>query len=214
MGSTTSSRQPVFTKADLYRHTPLKSPTLDQEWSFEVLPCPVFLFDIIASAILMYKSTPRESVHSEEQSQAALDLKRRLLQWQPGPQKSKYRFHLVQAFRSGTLLFLNGLFNLKERFAEREMLVSNVVLHAKAIPRATGWCHILPWPLYQVGLDSVQDKATQLWLQDHLQSTLLSSGCRHGGNALRGLMALWATKREAPSRMYVVPGVLEGFLIL
>lgn len=213
MGATTSSREPVFTQAELYRHTTLKTPTPDQEWSFEVLPCPLFLVDVIASATLMYKSALRDDMRADQVlTQKALCLKHRLLEWQPRPQKTRNRAHLVQAFRSGALLFLNGLFNLGTRHTERSRLVSDVVFHAKAIPRATDWCHMVAWPLYQVGLDSVQDDATQLWLRDHFRSLLLSSGCRHAKHALGALEGLWVTNKEAPSRLSVPPGVLEGFL--
>jgi hypothetical protein len=213
MTSTTSPRQPVFTQEEVFSYLQLSHSSRGPEWSYDVFPCPVPLFEIITSITFLYKSDNNSNLPQQNILQDAARHKEHLLQWCWPARISKEKMNLFEAYRLGAILYLNGLFHLSTDFLESQRLVSSLMLHAKALPEKTGWSYLLAWPLYQAGLESKHDEETKSWLRYHLQSTVRSVGCLHGQNALNALESAWSGV-DCVSRTSVPIGTLEGQLVL
>lgn len=138
MSSTTSPRQPVFTQEEVFNYLQLFHSSRGPEWSYDVFPCPVSLFETIASVTFLYKSGNNPNLPEQTILRDAARYKEHLLQWCWPTLISKEKMILTEAYRLGAILYLNGLFHLSTDLLESQRLVSSLMHHAKALPEQTG----------------------------------------------------------------------------
>lgn len=191
MASTTSARLPNFSAQNL--KATLGRFWLDgrRQWSYDVFPCPIDLFEILAD-ITMLSKTQRAATISDPRTVAEVDsIRGRLVAWQYPEGISGPRRHMVEVWRLGVMAYLGRLFPIAD-LPDTSDLTSQVLHHGKLIPPATSWSYSILWPIFQVGVtldsEALDERA---WIQKRLNIALEAVGCRHFSNALETLRFVW-----------------------
>ncbi|KAJ4123049.1 hypothetical protein NW768_010041 [Fusarium equiseti] len=197
MSSTTSQRPPNLTIEEVKTIVGRFSSNGHRQWSYDVFPCPIDLFEIITETTFLFKAQPAK-MKSRTQ-----DLERRLNEWKP-PLMTGARKHMVEAWRLGIKAYLHRLFP----DAQNEEPLSNQVLAlAELIPPASSWSYALLWPIFQVavtlGDENIEEKNL---IRRRLKIALETIGCRHHSNALEVLEVVWAKEEEFDHFSISIPG--------
>lgn len=211
MSCTTSSREPLFTWAEVRWYIDHFRPGRGAEWSLDSFQGTLFQFEVIASVTFHHKLQVAGLKSAQDARNEAAHEKQRLLQ-QEVPLTTPAQRHLVESFQAGALLYTNGLFNLAADCSETQQLVAAIMAHASALSVVPARLQLLAWPLYQAGLDSKTDE-TKTLIRHHFLSMVNTIGCRHGENGLRALEAVWSSEFSS-SRASVPSALLEGPLVL
>lgn len=212
MTSTTSPRSPLFTWDEVQSYLRIFNSNDGAPWSLDVFPCPIDIFEIIASATFYYRqhcSTPKDAKDVFQQARHYIDL----LRLHKTPDTGQPKAHLAEAFRLGAILYVQGILDIQADASEIHELVITIISHAKALHHDMGFSWLLSWPTFQAGLDGGQNEEIKAWLRYYFLAKVSSVGCRHGQNALHVLEATWHSKHKVP-RTSIPPGALEGGLVL
>ena len=197
MSSTTSQRPPNLTIAEVKTIITRVSSNGQRQWSYDVFPCPIDLFEIISEVVFLFKTQPEES------KLQIRDLETRLNEWKP-PFMTGARKHMVEAWKLGIKAYLHRLFPDTE---SKEPLSDQVLGLAELIPPASSWSYALLWPIFQVAvtLDDGDVKEKNM-IRRRLRVALETIGCRHHSNALKVLEAVWAKREEFDRFSISIPG--------
>lgn len=104
------------------------------------------------------------------------------------------RNHLVEAWRSGILVYSKRLFPSADDAASDSpaVLAKKVLSHAERIPPATSMSYSLLWPIFQSGIVLGEEaSAEKEQIKGRLRIALAAVGCRHFSNALETLEVVW-----------------------
>ncbi|RSL46762.1 hypothetical protein CEP54_013711 [Fusarium duplospermum] len=162
MASTTSARLPNLSTNELKMALGRFSDNGQRRWSYDVFPCPIDLFEILADITMLSKAQIGETSPNQKTMEEAECIKARLAAWKwleedPGP-----RGHMVEVWRLGVIAYLRRLFPLTGS-PDSADLTSQVLHHAQLIPPATSWSYSLLWPIFQIGVtlgnDAVDERA-------------------------------------------------------
>ena len=212
MACTTSRREPIFTWAEVCQYVKWFRDDSRADWSLDCFPCTLTQFEIIASATFCYKRQVAALISVENSRREATTHKRNLL-LQDVPQLNWLNRHLVESYRLGAILYINGLFNLGLDEVETKKLVSSIMALADSLSEEPARLSLLVWPIYQAGLESRGEDGTKAMIRRHFHSIVSATGCRHGQNALNALESYWCC--DAPSPRPSIPtAALEGELVL
>lgn len=197
MSSTTSQRPPNLTLEEVKTIIGHFSSNGQRQWSYDVFPCPIDLFEIITEITFLFKSQPDESKMQIQ------DLERRLNEWKP-PLMTGARKHMVEAWKLGLKAYLHRLFPVTQN---EEPLSGQVLALAELIPTASSWSYALLWPIFQVavtlGDENIEEKNL---IRRRLTTALETIGCRHHSNALEVLEVVWAKEEEFDRFSISIPG--------
>lgn len=203
MSSTTSTQQPNLTHEEVKTMIGRFSTNGIRQWSYDVFPCPIDLFEIIIETTFLFKSQGRSS--SDTLQPKVTHLRDRLRDWKCpfmlGPRK-----HMVEAWRLGIMTYIQRLF--PHPSSETQAKLSSQVLDlAEQIPPASSWSYALLWPIFQaavtLGDDAVEEKET---IRKRLRIALETIGCRHHSNALEVLEVVWGHKEAFDPYTISIPG--------
>ncbi|VUC35040.1 unnamed protein product [Clonostachys rosea] len=191
ISSTSSSRALNFTakeiKVTLERH----SNANGREWSYDVFPCPIDLFEMLVDVTLLYKSHPNRDYPTEGDLKYVENMMNRLKNWEYAQILSGPRKHMVEGWRFGIMAYLERLFP-SSNMVQLEQVTSQVIHHAKLVPPASSWSYSLLWPIFQAGVslghEGQQEKA---WMRSRLKLAYEAVGCHHFVNALETLELVW-----------------------
>jgi hypothetical protein len=168
-----------------------------RQWSYDVFPCPVDLFEIITEITFLIKTRPEESKLQIQ------DLDRRVDDWKP-PLMTGARKHMVEAWKLAIKAYLHRLFPDTQN---EEPLSGQVLALAELIPPASSWSYALLWPIFQVAVTLGDEKIKEKNLIRHrLKIALETIGCRHHSNALEVLEVIWAKEEEFDRFSIGIPG--------
>lgn len=214
MDATTSSKMPNWSLEDIKDTlNKFKAPSGQREWGFDVFYCPIDIFEYIADITWLYKSQPDpKEIHQDAIKQAIL-LGHVIKIWD-APTDLGPRFHMVEVWRLGTLLYLIRLFRLSNEILDTASLSRSIFLHACAIPSKSSWSYSTSWPLFQAGmLLTREDHQTKIWLRNELYMNFCSLGCLHPKLAAEALEQFWLTGTDRLCDVFG-SGVLQHRLIL
>lgn len=194
MSSTTSTQQPNLTLEEVKIIIGRFSTNGKRQWSYDVFPCPIDLFEIIIEITFLFKIQGRPNPNTLQAK--VTHLRNILVEWKCpfmlGPRK-----HMVEAWRLGIMAYIQRLFPHYSSQAETKHLSGQVFDLAEQIPPASSWGYALLWPIFQVAVtlddDAVYEKDT---IRKRLRIALETIGCRHHSNALEALEIVWG-RREA-----------------
>ena len=198
MGATTASRMPHLSSAVVKAVLDKCKTARGREWGFDVFQCPIDLFEYIADITMLYKLQSRPETPRQEVLDKAILFGTSVRNWKPESQyhTSGPRFHMIEAWRSGILLYLVRLFQLHEDTFDSPSLVSAICDHAKAVPAKTSWSYSLLWPLFQAGLSLPHDDyERKRWFRSELSTMFLAIGCCPTNHALAALEQIWRKGR-------------------
>lgn len=191
MASTTSARLPNLSAAELKTALGRCSNHGQRQWSYDVFPCPIDLFEILADITMLYKAQVGVASPSEEPLEEVDCIKRRLAAWEWPGETSGPRKHMVKVWCLGIMAYLGRLFPSTNSSGAAD-LTSQVLYHAGLIPPASSWSYSLLWPIFQIGVtlgnEALDDRA---WVEKRLNIALEAVGCRHFSNALETLRFVW-----------------------
>ncbi|QPC67981.1 hypothetical protein HYE67_010212 [Fusarium culmorum] len=203
MSSTTSQSPPNLTIAEVKVIIGRFNVNGQRQWSYDVFPCPIDLFEIIIEATFLFK-TPHLDL-DQVKSQAE-DLGRRLYNWKC-PTMSGPRKHMVEVWRLGIAAYLYRLFPDMTHRELEEPLLDQVLGLAESISPASSWSYALLWPIFQAVVtlgDGAQKEKDQI--RSRLRIALETIGCRHHSNALDTLEIVWARSQEFDRFTISIPG--------
>ncbi|OBS28440.1 hypothetical protein FPOA_02378 [Fusarium poae] len=193
MSSTTTDRPPNLSMAELKTIISRFSGNSQRQWSYDVFPCPIDLFEIIIEITFLYKTPHIDLTQVTLQIE---DLESRLHDWKC-PTMSGPRKHMVEVWRLGILAYLCRLFPKVNHDVEKELLAEQVLGLAEGISPASSWSYALLWPTFQVAVtlgDNAQKEKDQI--RSRLGIALETIGCRHHSNALNTLEVVWARSKD------------------
>jgi hypothetical protein len=197
MSSTTSQRPPNLTLEEVKTIIGRFSSNGQRQWSYDVFPCPVDLFEIITEVTFLFK-TQSDQVKVQTQG-----LEKRLNDWKP-PLMTGARKHMVESWKLGITAYLHRLFPHTQN---KDPLSDQVSDLAELIPPASSWSYALLWPIFQVAvtLNDGHTKEKNL-IRRRLKIALETIGCRHHSNALEVLEVVWAKEEEFDRFSISIPG--------
>ncbi|KAK7216688.1 hypothetical protein V2G26_004691 [Clonostachys chloroleuca] len=212
ISSTSSSRAPNFTAKEvnmaLHRH----SNADGREWSYDVFPCPIDLFEMLVDITMLYKSHHNREDPTEKEVKHVDYIMGRLAKWKSRQSLSGSRKHMVEAWRFGIMAYLAQLFPNFSTIVQGSHLTSQVLYHAKLIPPASSWSYSLLWPIFQVGVafetGELQEKD---WIRSRLKLAYEAVGCRHFRNAADTLELVWEKRIQGG---FVANGTYERTIML
>ncbi|CAG9947207.1 unnamed protein product [Clonostachys rosea f. rosea IK726] len=212
ISSTSSSRAPNFTTIEISTALHRHSSADGREWSYDVFPCPIDLFEMLVDVTMLYKSHPNRDHPKESERKRVNDLMDRLRKWKSGQMLSGSRKHMVEAWRFGIMAYLAQLFPTCYNIVQMSNLTSQVLHHAKLIPSASSWSYSLLWPIFQVGVAletrQLQEKD---WIRSRLKLAYEAVGCRHFRNAADTLELAWEKRIQGG---FVANGTYERTIML
>ncbi|KAH8801468.1 fungal-specific transcription factor domain-containing protein [Xylogone sp. PMI_703] len=213
MRSTTSSRFPTFSSADIKKIVSRFSSARGREWGCDVFPCPIDLFEYIADITMLYKLHPNIVVPSEDIIKKAVLLGRRISEWKPHTTYSPLKSHVVGAWHKGILLYEMRLFRISsDKIFNAQALKNGIFEHAKSVAAASSWSFSMLWPLFQAGLFLANDDLEgREWIQQRLETMSQAAGCKQFGIALETLNLVWSSNVYYNS---ITAGELKGPLML
>lgn len=191
MASTTSPRPPNFSATELKAALGRCSNHGQRQWSYDVFPCPIDLFEILADITMLSKTQVDVKSPSQEILEEAGHVKCRLAAWEWPGETSGPRKHMVEVWCLGIMAYLGRLFPSTNSSGGAD-LTSQVLYHAGLIPPASSWSYSLLWPIFQIGVtlgNEAQDE--RAWVENRLNIALKAVGCRHFSNALETLRFIW-----------------------
>ncbi|CAG9982262.1 unnamed protein product [Clonostachys byssicola] len=192
ISSTSSARAPNFTVKEINMALHRHSNADGREWSYDVFPCPIDLFEMLVDVTMLYKSHPNRDDPTEKELEHVDYMMGRLRKWESRRTLSGSRKHMVEGWRFGIMVYLAQLFPTTSKTVQRSHLTSQVLHHAKLIHPVSSWSYSLLWPIFQAGvaLDS-----GQLLEKDCIRSRLKQAyeavGCSHFRNAADTLELVW-----------------------
>ncbi|RBR09629.1 uncharacterized protein FIESC28_09741 [Fusarium coffeatum] len=190
-------RPPNLIIAEVKRIISRLSSNGQRQWSYDVFPCPIDLFEIITEVVFLFKSLPEESKLQIK------DLETRLNEWKP-PLMTGARKHMVEIWKLGIKAYLHRLFPDTE---SKESLSDQVLGLAEVIPPASSWSYALLWPIFQVAVTwGDGDVKEKNMIRHRLSIALETIGCRHHSNALEVLEVVWAKREEFDRFSISIPG--------
>ncbi|KAH6969331.1 fungal-specific transcription factor domain-containing protein [Fusarium avenaceum] len=203
MSSTTSTKQPNLVLEEVKTIIGRFSTNGVRQWSYDVFPCPIDLFEIIIEITFLFKSQGRPS--SDTLQAKVTHLRDRLRDWKCpfmlGPRK-----HMVEAWRLGIMAYIQRIFPHTGSEAQAK-LSSQVLDLAEQIPPASSWSYALLWPIFQAAVtlddDAVDEKDT---IRKRLRIALEAIGCRHHSNALEALEVVWGRREVFDPSTISIPG--------
>ncbi|RTE71987.1 hypothetical protein BHE90_013612 [Fusarium euwallaceae] len=191
MASTTSTRLPNLSTKELKAALGRFSDNGQRRWSYDVFPCPIDLFEILADITMLSKAQPDATSPSRETIEEADCIKARLAEWKWLDKDSGPRGHMIEVWRLGIMAYLKRLFPFTDS-SDAADLTSQVLHHAQLIPPATSWSYSLLWPIFQIGVTLGNDAVDErVWVEKRLNIALEAVGCRHFSNALETLRFVW-----------------------
>ncbi|RGP66123.1 transcription factor [Fusarium sporotrichioides] len=203
MSSTTSERPPNLTIAEIKATISHFSENGKRQWSYDVFPCPIDLFEIIIEITFLFKAP---HLGSEQAKLQVEDLERRLGDWKC-PTMSGPRKHMVEIWRLGILAYLYRLFPYMNHDAVEKPLADHVLGLAELISPSSSWGYALLWPTFQVAVTLGDDaKKEKDQIRSRLSIALETIGCRHHSNALETLEVVWARSKEFDPFTISIPG--------
>lgn len=222
MGSTTTPRMPHLNSVDVKKALGKFNTPSGREWGYDVFFCPIDLFEYIADITMLYKLQNSSSKFNQDTLNKAIQLGAGVQAWHSPKYTSGPRFHIVETWRAGILIYLSCLFDLPDCVFDVLGLVGLTVDHVKAIPSDTPWRNSILWPLFQAGLclspgglgHDVDQLQARTWISDELRSTFHRIGCGHPKRALQALEKVWG--RSDVDRRYnsIMVGILAHRLML
>ncbi|KAF4466570.1 transcription factor [Fusarium albosuccineum] len=192
MSSTTSDQLPNLTTTELKKALGRFSIEGRRQWSYDVFPCPIDLFEILADITMLSKAQLDLLSPDQRAVEEAACIKRRLAGWECPEDIFGPRKHMVEVWLLGIMAYLRRLFPSTGGPDDAGILISQVLYHAQLIPPATSWSYSLLWPIFQVGI-TLDDGALveREWIKNRLNLALDAVGCRHFSNALETLELIW-----------------------
>ncbi|KIW14562.1 hypothetical protein PV08_07346 [Exophiala spinifera] len=212
--STTSSRFPTFSSAEIKSTIDQFRSDQGREWGCDVFPCPIDLFEYVADITMLYKlqytSADTPSANTVRQ---ATRLGQQVRNWRPSTAYSPLTAHVVNAWQSGIILYVMRLFRLPtDDIFDVECLKSAIFGYANSVPTASRWGFSMLWPLFQAGLYMNDEQIEQReWLRQRLEMMFRAVGCRQFGIALDTLNFVWDSHEYYNS---ITAGELKGPLML
>lgn len=203
MSSTTSLSSPNLTMAEVKAIIGRFTSKDQRQWSYDVFPCPIDLFEIIIEVTFLFKIS---NLDLEQLKSQVDDLERRLNDWKC-PIMSVPRKHMVEVWRLGISAYLRRLFPEIDHDAEEEPLSDKVLGLAEHISPASSWSYALLWPIFQAAVtlgDNAEKEKDQI--RSRLRIALETIGCRHHSNALETLEIVWARSQEFDPFTFSIPG--------
>lgn len=200
MGATTSPRMPHWSSEDVKATlNKFRTSSGRREWGFDVFYCPIDLFEYIADITVLHKLQPDSREMHQDAIQKAMLLGNAIKRWDASTDSGP-RYHMVEVWRLGTLLYLIRLFQLPNDVFNTKGLNSSIFHHARAIPSKTSWSYSTSWPLFQAGLLIPSEcSQTKAWLRDELYTNFRTLGCFHQKLAVEALEQVW---RSGKDRLY------------
>ncbi|RGP81286.1 transcription factor [Fusarium longipes] len=202
MSSTTSDRLPNLTIEEVKTIIGRLSRNGHRQWSYDVFPCPVELFEIIVEITFLFKT---RCLRSQSPALHIEDLQKRAHEWKC-PTMSGQRKHMVEGWRLGILAYFYRLFPQVDRHKESESLPGQVLNLAELIPPASSWSYALLWPIFQVAVSLGDAEKEKDQIRSRLRTALKTIGCRHHSNALEMLEIVWARSEEFDPYTISIPG--------
>ncbi|KAJ3546776.1 hypothetical protein NM208_g1839 [Fusarium decemcellulare] len=192
MSSTTSTQLPNLTAMELKAALGRFLNEGIRQWSYDVFPCPIDLFEILADITMLSKAQLDPLSPDQRAVEEAACIKRRLAGWECPEDIFGPRKHMVEVWLLGIMAYLRRLFPSTGGPDDAGILIGQVLYHAQLIPPATSWSYSLLWPIFQVGV-TLDDGALaeRTWIKNRLNLALEAVGCRHFSNALETLELIW-----------------------
>ncbi|KAH7237189.1 fungal-specific transcription factor domain-containing protein [Fusarium solani] len=191
MASTTSPRLPNLSTTELKAALGRCSNHGRRQWSYDVFPCPIDLFEILGDITMLSKTQLDVTSPSQETMEEAHRIKCRLAAWEWLGETSGPRKHMVEVWCLGIMAYLGRLFPSTNSSGAAD-LTSQILYHARLIPPASPWSYSLLWPIFQIGVtlgnEALEERA---WVEKRLNIALEAVGCRHFSNALETLRFVW-----------------------
>ncbi|KAF5024614.1 hypothetical protein F66182_3377 [Fusarium sp. NRRL 66182] len=206
MSSTTSARPPNLTREEVMAILRRFSSHGTRQWSYDVFPCPIELFEIISETTFLFKGQQATATPGQVGLQFE-GLRDRVRGWKC-PGMSGSRKHMVEAWRLGITAYLQRLFPVVNHEVDQVTALSRQVLDlAELIPPATTWSYAMLWPIFQVAVtlrDGELKEKEQI--RRRLKIALEAIGCRHHSNALETLEVVWARREQYDPFTISMPG--------
>ncbi|XEU99913.1 hypothetical protein FSHL1_005200 [Fusarium sambucinum] len=203
MSATTSQRPPNLSVAEVKTIISRFSGNGQRQWSYDVFPCPIDLFEIIIEITFLFK-TPHLDL--DQVTLQAEDLERRLQDWKC-PTMTGPRKHMVEVWRLGILAYIHRLFPQVNHDVEKECLSDQVFGLTEPISPTSSWSYALLWPTFQVAVTLGDDTQKEKYqIRCRLGIALETIGCRHHSNALETLEVVWARSKEFDPLTISIPG--------
>jgi hypothetical protein len=189
ISSTTSTELPNFTIEELKTSLGRFCNANKREWSYDVFPCPIDLFEMLLDITMLYKTR----LDGTSQLKQAEYIMSRLVNWKNPANGSDFRQHMLEVWRFGIMAYLGRLFPSADNLTDAEARTTQALHCADLIPPATSWSYSLLWPIFQLGavLDTEALDA-KAWIRKRLNLAFEAAGCRHFSNALETLESIWA----------------------
>ncbi|UZP35164.1 hypothetical protein NXS19_002980 [Fusarium pseudograminearum] len=203
MSSTTSQSPPNLIMAEVRAIIGRFTNNGQRQWSYDVFPCTIDLFEIIIEATFLFKAP---NLDLEQVKSQVEDLERRVHDWKC-PTMSGPRKYMVEIWRLGILAYLRRLFPDMDQDVQRETLSDKVLGLAESVSSASSWSYALLWPIFQAVVtlgDGAEKEKDQI--RSRLRIALGTIGCRHHSNALETLEIVWARSQEFDHFTISIPG--------
>ncbi|KAF4452308.1 transcription factor [Fusarium austroafricanum] len=188
MRSTTSSKPPNLNIEEVKTIIGRVFSNGSRQWSYDVFPCPIDLFEIIIEITFLFKG--EHAMGKKIQQISAIES--RLRDWKC-PAISGPRKHMVEIWRYGVIAYLKRLFPSVHHETDLQDLSRQVFELAEFIPSATSWSYSMLWPIFQVAVSLDEGAMKEKdQIRRRLRIALETIGCRHHSNALEVLEVVWA----------------------
>ncbi|KAF5679433.1 transcription factor [Fusarium heterosporum] len=204
MSSTTSLRQPNLSLEEVKTIIGRVVANGGRQWSYDVFPCPVDLFEIIIEITFLLKDRS-VNISAGYAQLKSLSFQSRLREWKC-PFLSGPRKYMVEVWRLGIMAYLQRVFPATNR-PESEALSSQLLELAELILPTTSWSYALLWPIFQIGVtlgDGAEDERDKI--RRRLRTALVTIGCRHHSNALETLEVIWSRQEDHDPFSICIPG--------
>ncbi|KAF2496533.1 hypothetical protein BU16DRAFT_580652 [Lophium mytilinum] len=190
MAAASHARRPVFSTEDIESFTYYSS----QQWSHDVIPCPLDQFEIVHKIVDLYKEQEDPGHPTREILEEVSHLKQLMLTRQMHTDRGPQWLHLTEAYRHAIVLYMLRLFHSSDDEDEVEWLAHSVFYHAKQCQPSTGYADQLLWPLFHAALE-IKDDRKRAWVRERARLMQLSGGFRNVESAMKILEKVWSGDR-------------------
>lgn len=215
MGATSSLREPIFTLADmlsLFDHQDVNSPS-QPKWSHEdFFPCSFEQFEMICRITTLHKSQQGPGGLKSFPRSMLMRMWHTVENWRPQHHRGADYFHFTEAFRHGILIYGLRLLQPSADILEMDALVESIIFHTNQISPPSPLVYHLIWPLFQAGLQTVEEEK-KTWFRRKFMPMTLQLGFQVCASTLARLEEVWSSQLSG-SRVKHPGGEGKGDLLV
>lgn len=196
MGATSCLRGPTFSHTDmlsLFDHQEVNSPS-QSEWSHEdFFPCSFEQFEMICRITTLHKSQQALGPLNSFPHSMLMELRHTVENWRPQHHRGVDYFHFTEAFRHGILIYGLRLLQSSADRLEMDALIETIMFHTNQIDPSLNLVYHLIWPLFQAGLQAVEEEQ-KTWFRRKFMPMTLQLGFQVCASTLTRLEEVWSSQ--------------------